>query len=113
VDVLRYVVVYNLIVFFFQAEDGIRDRTVTGVQTCALPILSAERRKEQQWHLARKSKNAQQYGGMRQLVDQPLLRGRLHPRPDKRYKLSRDEELEVAMLQGAEARGNTLAKARG
>src|SRR5437773_5901174 len=26
------------IVFFFQAEDGIRDRDVTGVQTCALPI---------------------------------------------------------------------------
>src|SRR5207248_4029054 len=25
---------------FFQAEDGIRDRTVTGVQTCALPIFS-------------------------------------------------------------------------
>src|SRR5699024_1209517 len=25
--------------FFFQAEDGIRDRNVTGVQTCALPIL--------------------------------------------------------------------------
>src|SRR2546430_11231557 len=28
------------LVFFFQAEDGIRDLTVTGVQTCALPILS-------------------------------------------------------------------------
>src|SRR2546430_6904743 len=27
--------------FFFQAEDGIRDLTVTGVQTCALPISSA------------------------------------------------------------------------
>src|SRR5207248_5555395 len=27
--------------FFFQAEDGIRDRTVTGVQTCALPISDA------------------------------------------------------------------------
>ena len=26
--------------FFFQAEDGIRDRLVTGVQTCALPICS-------------------------------------------------------------------------
>src|SRR5699024_11988287 len=26
--------------FFFQAEDGIRDRNVTGVQTCALPILA-------------------------------------------------------------------------
>src|SRR5438309_4315816 len=29
--------------FFFQAEDGIRDGTVTGVQTCALPISSAGR----------------------------------------------------------------------
>src|SRR5207248_4740543 len=28
--------------FFFQAEDGIRDRTVTGVQTCALPIWRAQ-----------------------------------------------------------------------
>src|SRR5438067_11646317 len=28
--------------FFFQAEDGIRDRNVTGVQTCALPILSPD-----------------------------------------------------------------------
>src|SRR2546430_6991622 len=28
--------------FFFQAEDGIRDLTVTGVQTCALPILLAD-----------------------------------------------------------------------
>src|SRR5699024_11823738 len=27
--------------FFFQAEDGIRDRNVTGVQTCALPILDS------------------------------------------------------------------------
>src|SRR3989442_5873921 len=27
-----------LIIFFFQAEDGIRDADVTGVQTCALPI---------------------------------------------------------------------------
>src|SRR5256886_6191549 len=30
--------------FFFQAEDGIRDLTVTGVQTCALPICRTERR---------------------------------------------------------------------
>src|SRR2546429_6415950 len=28
----------RLLVFFFQAEDGIRDVAVTGVQTCALPI---------------------------------------------------------------------------
>src|SRR5699024_11378035 len=30
--------------FFLRAEDGIRDRNVTGVQTCALPIYAAERR---------------------------------------------------------------------
>src|SRR5471032_3310305 len=30
------------IFFFFQAEDGIRDRDVTGVQTCALPICLLE-----------------------------------------------------------------------
>src|SRR5688572_31216766 len=29
---------FVLFIFFFQAEDGIRDLTVTGVQTCALPI---------------------------------------------------------------------------
>src|SRR5256884_4749092 len=30
------------LVFFFQAEDGIRDVAVTGVQTCALPILLSQ-----------------------------------------------------------------------
>src|SRR5205823_8917765 len=33
--------VSRLIVFFFQAEDGIRDKLVTGVQTCALPIFQS------------------------------------------------------------------------
>ena len=27
----------KIVIFFFQAEDGIRDHCVTGVQTCALP----------------------------------------------------------------------------
>src|SRR2546425_1645994 len=30
------------VVFFFQAEDGIRDKLVTGVQTCALPIFTPQ-----------------------------------------------------------------------
>src|SRR5699024_12022223 len=33
------VVFFFFFFFFFQAEDGIRDRNVTGVQTCALPIF--------------------------------------------------------------------------
>src|SRR2546429_1397262 len=31
---------YSILFFFFQAEDGIRDVAVTGVQTCALPIYT-------------------------------------------------------------------------
>ena len=34
----REVLLIDDVVFFFQAEDGIRDYKVTGVQTCALPI---------------------------------------------------------------------------
>src|SRR5206468_6640781 len=33
------------IFFFFQAEDGIRDLIVTGVQTCALPIFERDRQR--------------------------------------------------------------------
>src|SRR5256885_3010772 len=35
------VIEYAIFFFFFQAEDGIRDYKVTGVQTCALPISFA------------------------------------------------------------------------
>src|SRR5438128_5945684 len=35
-----FLFIFILFFFFFQAEDGIRDATVTGVQTCALPILA-------------------------------------------------------------------------
>src|SRR2546430_12759958 len=38
---------FGFFVFFFQAEDGIRDLTVTGVQTCALPICGFRREPEQ------------------------------------------------------------------
>src|SRR5439155_11587382 len=37
------IVCFVLFIFFFQAEDGIRDGHVTGVQTCALPILPRSR----------------------------------------------------------------------
>src|SRR5437868_7595172 len=39
VDFFFYLLLIFCFFFFFQAEDGIRDRNVTGVQTCALPIL--------------------------------------------------------------------------
>src|SRR3990170_6427002 len=37
-----------LLYFFFQAEDGIRDDLVTGVQTCALPIYPP---RSDKWHV--------------------------------------------------------------
>src|SRR5438046_8023767 len=37
--------------FFFQAEDGIRDWSVTGVQTCALPISVSKLAKRRPWNV--------------------------------------------------------------
>src|SRR2546426_249933 len=54
-------------IFFFQAEDGIRDYKVTGVQTCALPICFGEMHPEAQSI------------GMRQGVDQVVDEGSARP----------------------------------
>src|SRR2546429_5688824 len=40
--VATYYICSISVIFFFQAEDGIRDVAVTGVQTCALPIYGAD-----------------------------------------------------------------------
>src|SRR5699024_11570061 len=59
--------------FFFQAEDGIRDRNVTGVQTCALPIFMGERR----WRAASKAGLATIPAIVRDTQDDSLLRDAL------------------------------------
>src|SRR2546429_5935145 len=51
--------------FFFQAEDGIRDVAVTGVQTCALPI-------------SRDEPEAMRFGGADLMGGEDQMRGRLH-----------------------------------
>src|SRR6266478_3439266 len=59
--------------FFFQAEDGIRDLTVTGVQTCALPISNKwicpqverrHRRESRSGTIARRDRNARGRSGI-------------------------------------------------
>src|SRR5258708_19303213 len=47
----RRVEVSVFLFFFFQAEDGIRDDLVTGVQTCALPIWAHGRLQRRELHL--------------------------------------------------------------
>src|SRR2546422_7091980 len=51
---LHHVTLISTIFFFFQAEDGIRDVAVTGVQTCALPISanSSQRGASRRWNSA-------------------------------------------------------------
>src|SRR5260370_32715336 len=71
--------------FFFQAEDGIRDSSVTGVQTCALPISAT-----------RKSGRAQPLrlsGGSGGVRGRVLPRGRSHP--SSQQKEERSEERRV------------------
>src|SRR5207245_3079903 len=51
--VLTIYYVTSIYVFFFQAEDGIRDATVTGVQTCALPISYTNWNRPQTYSITR------------------------------------------------------------
>ena len=48
--------------FFFQAEDGIRDWSVTGVQTCALPISAIQFRESKYIHVTGTGDSNHEYG---------------------------------------------------
>src|SRR5438876_10503517 len=58
---------YDVYFFFFQAEDGIRDGRVTGVQTCALPICRADRASKR-WIYFFGEGGAEGNAGMRDLL---------------------------------------------
>src|SRR5690348_17554193 len=80
--------------FFFQAEDGIRDGRVTGVQTCALPIFGLLGRQLRQ----RVLRNPERRTRLAQRAAQ--LRGLGHREPavvghDQRVRVPRSEERRV------------------
>src|SRR2546430_16331458 len=62
---LLSLILFYICFFFFQAEDGIRDLTVTGVQTCALPIWGYAAREEldQAWIARAAARGHQLVGG--------------------------------------------------
>src|SRR2546422_1173460 len=64
------VVVLLCFFFFFQAEDGIRDVAVTGVQTCALPISLEQASLEREVKV-----NGDLYANLRQKHQEFLIRG--------------------------------------
>src|SRR2546429_1113573 len=97
---------YNIIVsllratffFFFQAEDGIRDVAVTGVQTCALPISRkrkrsspARRSARHPWRALVSNRQAKPSTSKLRIlrsVELPTARGRLSPRDRKSTRLN-------------------------
>jgi hypothetical protein len=68
--------------------------------------IAAESGQEENWDLAGESEKAEQNRRLGQPLDEPELRSRLHPRANERDKLAREEELKVAVLEGAEAIGH-------
>src|SRR5436305_2269625 len=95
--------------FFFQAENGIRDADVAGVQTCALPISNARQPRGGRFSLRLKEKRPPR--GWRALA--PLHR-RVQPRQARRSSaISRSEERrvgKVCRLKWAERWSNKILK---
>ena len=74
----------------------------------AVAHVTADGSKQQDGDLVGEAEYAEERGGFRQAIDEPELRSGLHPRADEGYELPHKEELEIAVLQGAEARGHFL-----
>src|SRR3989475_12310290 len=93
--------------FFFQAEDGIRDLTVTGVQTCALPIWRARWRVRPLPRAARGGRPVEPYppAGARPAPGRARERGR--PPRDPAFQIARHERHggDDLPLQAGDGRG--------
>src|SRR2546421_6587006 len=97
------VVRVSVFVFFFQAEDGIRDLIVTGVQTCALPI----------WILLqhpvevsrRRAVMEMESGGEHLHVGEPR-------RPAESVELAPDDRVPAAVLRSEERRVGKECRSR-
>src|SRR5437868_7610274 len=91
--------------FFFQAEDGIRDRNVTGVQTCALPIcLGAVPRRKRGPAARDASLDRAAPGGARPQADRV---------PERRRGRCRDRSLSHPRGRSEERRVGKECRARG
>src|SRR5699024_11882065 len=96
--------------FFFQGDDGIRDRNVTGVQTCALPISSpsaARLKADDDPSESRGRATGQTHGNVAQQPKEPQCPPQLPARPHR----TRSEERRVGKecrcrwwLSGSESR---------
>src|SRR3989454_4940565 len=90
-------IIIAFFVFFFQAEDGIRDYKVTGVQTCALPICPCSDRPHPPSRSVRRSGSRQSRGSPARERRRKPTRGPARERaPDGSHRaLTRSEERRV------------------
>src|SRR5688500_19279207 len=70
----------SYVFFFFQAEDGIRDYKVTGVQTCALPIFRVNPRSKRSWSYVSLMRSRQSLNGDRLSRKEPPVENNKHER---------------------------------
>src|SRR3712207_9301348 len=82
---------------FFQAEDGIRDIGVTGVQTCALPILGEAAAADRRPVPRRAGRGGRRPAGPGAAVAGPAARGVDRPGPAAVSVVCRSEELGVGV----------------
>src|SRR2546430_7294460 len=96
--------------FFFQAEDGIRDLTVTGVQTCALPISHPAR--DRRGLAVPRVHHGVPIGGEARLAFRELVESaEREPRLVTRPALARDGREDVAHDRYAQQRGDDRVEA--
>src|SRR5438876_5333426 len=113
-----FIFIYILFFFFFQAEDGIRDGRVTGVQTCALPISRPARERRL---AAGEPGQSSRDDADRARRDHPEGGGRRRPRPIRAPPTGERPEAAPARhharahaaRMGAEGRAGRRAEAHG
>ncbi len=67
------------------------------------------RREEENWNLVDEGNNAKQPGGTSEAINEPVLSDILHPGADQGDELAAEEQLKIAMPQGAESGSDTQA----
>src|SRR5699024_11717686 len=82
-----------LVFFFFQAEDGIRDRNVTGVQTCALPIPPNSKAYKQM--VSAKVRSYMKINGIQTITEPIAVHLNFYFTPPKSYSKKRIRAIEA------------------
>src|SRR5256885_3677406 len=102
--VLSSISLCMLCFFFFQAEDGIRDYKVTGVQTCALPISDELEAKAMEY-----LRKIDEMGGMVEAISRQFPQREIE---DAAYKAQKEVEEKKQIVRSEERRVGKECRSR-